>query len=105
MTDHGRRTLFIVLSLSSFILTYSHTHHIYTYICTHTEDRVIITEQTLDQLWFIVINQRTGERGRVPIDYIRMGKSNSSIEPSLSTKYKCLQFRVPCSGEKHISWE
>ena len=45
------------------------------YSCSaHADDCVIISEQTLDQQSFIVVNERTGERGRVPVDYIRIGK-------------------------------
>jgi hypothetical protein len=44
------------------------------------DDHVIITEQTLDQHSFIVINERTGDKGRVPVDYIRIGKFTEGNE-------------------------
>ena len=37
-------------------------------------DLVSITEQTLDGTCFMVINLITGEKGRVPMDYIHIGE-------------------------------
>lgn len=58
---------YCINSIPSVLIHITHTH-------TFTDDCVIITEQTLDQQSFIIINKRTGERGRVPVDYIRIGK-------------------------------
>ena len=52
----------------------------YTYPCnvfcfSYKGDHVAITEETLDQQFYIVVNQRSDSRGKVPVEYVRISES------------------------------
>ena len=68
-----------------------------------SDDCVIITEQTLDQQSFIVINQRSGDKGRVPVDYIRIGKPKETSENRWTSAWNCLLFNLT-SDFRGILW-
>ena len=77
----------------------SHTHaltHTLSLSSSSSDDHVIITEQTLDQLSFIVINQRSRDKGRVPVDYIRIGK-----EKEISVKKNLCVPAMPRIVDRH----
>ena len=58
-------------------------------------DGVTITEQTLDGAAFYVTNQRSGESGKVPVDYIELGESLLSyIHICLSSMFVYVRLRV-----------
>ena len=40
-------------------------------------DVVVITEQTLEGNYFVVHNKRSGQSGKVPVDYIEISQSLS----------------------------
>ena len=50
---------------------------------------MVITEQTLAEDYFLIHNKRTGQSGKVPVDYIEISEldSLSFSLPFLSTSY------------------
>ena len=57
-------------------------------------DLVTITEQTLDGSSFLIVNCTTGEKGKVPVDYIDIGECNEVLDPSVQVHVLLLEVIV-----------